>query len=445
MVNLLPWFIHAEEVVIVPKQQTEFHTNEESKTYHVVIVSEQTAEFFEDTGKQKSYQIVVLPRHQTILFKETILPVVKQTESMRNLFESGKVFYTLDASFLPWNKKEPSFHPKELLESKQKPYMTVTSPLNKRELYVYPPFNALFSALVIAPFASVSKDIESKSLEQLLYASGLFPLDIVTIGRGFQEIDVEAAVAKAALVAAERGLSFGFFKENVEPRTFRVVLNPNQKTRLSAQVITPVKMIAKRMGESFEEGDVLIKLDDTVFKGYYKKAIAQLEKAQTELEVKAQLFADDIGSLFELKDAQAAVAAALASLTSAEKNLEASTIKAPYSGKVVSLHIENEELPRVGKELIEIVDDHILLAKLLIPSSVLNRVKIGQNIYIRINETQQIVKGKIVRIGATIDPSSATVKLQAEIDNRDGKLKPGMTGRAILVDSSHDRSLEGSS
>ena len=323
--------------------------------------------------------------------------------------------------------------------------MTVTSPLNKRELYVYPPFNALFSALVIAPFASVSKDIESNSLEQLLYASGLFPLDIVTTGQGFQEIDVEAAVAKAALVAAERGLSFGFFKENVEPRTFRVVLNPNQKTRLSAEVITPVKMIAKRMGESFEEGDVLIKLDDTVFKGYYKKAIAQLEKAQTELEVKAQLFADDIGSLFELKDAQAAVAAALASLTSAEKNLEASTIKAPYSGKVVSLHIENEELPRVGKELIEIVDDHILLAKLLIPSSVLNRVKIGQNIYIRINETQQIVKGKIVRIGATIDPSSATVKLQAEIDNRDGKLKPGMTGRAILVDSSHDRSPEGSS
>ena len=40
------------------------------------------------------------------------------------------------------------------------------------------------------------------------------------------------------------------------------------------------------------------------------------------------------------------------------------------------------------------------------------------------------LKAKIKRIGSVIDPSSETVKIEAEIENKNHELKPGMTGIA---------------
>lgn len=213
---------------------------------------------------------------------------------------------------------------------------------------------------------------------------------------------------------------------------FRVVLEPLHRTSLSAQVETPVTKITKRMGESFNEGDLLIQLDDSVFKAELNRANSGLVKAQTELDSKQRLFNDHVASVFEIKEAEANVAIAEAEVAKAKKNLEATKIIAPYKGKVVSLNIEEFELGQVGKVMIELVEDQKLLANLLIPSSFLPKIALGQAITITIKETGEPIIAKVTRIGAVIDPSSSTLKIEAEIDNREGKLKAGMSGTAIL-------------
>ena len=75
------------------------------------------------------------------------------------------------------------------------------------------------------------------------------------------------------------------------------------------------------MGESFEQGEVLIQLDDIVFQGQFLKAQAEVQRAEADLYAKQQLFNDGAVSLIELKGSEAQAASAQADLILAEKNL----------------------------------------------------------------------------------------------------------------------------
>lgn len=218
--------------------------------------------------------------------------------------------------------------------------------------------------------------------------------------------------------------------EAAPKKVFQAVIDPLYRTNLSAEIQSPVTKINKRLGESFQKGDLLIQLDDVVYESNFKKASAMLNKAKVELDGKKQLFNDHVASLFELKEAEANVAVAEADVATAQRDLNSTKILAPYDGRVVSLSIEENELPKIGTEIIEIVYDDTLLAKLLIPASLLKQFNIGDSFTITISQIDLPVKAKIKRIGSVIDPSSETVKIEAEIENKNHELKPGMTGIA---------------
>lgn len=208
---------------------------------------------------------------------------------------------------------------------------------------------------------------------------------------------------------------------------YSVVLDPKQRTRVFPEIHTKILKISKKLGERFEKGEVLILLDDRVLKETYEKAFVKLQREKTNLSAKQELYKEKIASLLDLKDAEASKAEAEADLALAKKSLRASVIRAPYSGKVVDLFIEEHEIPQPNKEILEIVDDSILVAKLLVPSSLVRDIEIGMPLKVKILETGEIVSAKIVRIGSVIDAASSTLKVEAEIENPDGKLKAGMS------------------
>jgi len=214
--------------------------------------------------------------------------------------------------------------------------------------------------------------------------------------------------------------------------SYRVVLDPRHRTQLTPQVKTAVSKIYKRMGESFKEGDVLIQMEDAIFKANITKAQAIYEKAKTQLEAKKQLYHDNVASIFEIKEGEADLATAQAELVNAQKNLDATKVIAPYNGKVVDVSLEEHELPQNDKSAIEVVDDEVLLAKFLVPSMLVEKIKIGDPVRITVKETGETITAKVARIGSVIDPSSSTLKIEAEVDNKEGKLKTGMSGTVTL-------------
>ena len=132
------------------------------------------------------------------------------------------------------------------------------------------------------------------------------------------------------------------------------------------------------------------------------------------------------------EDAEAALAVAELDLEAASKNLNACTIRAPYQGHLENLLINQYEFVQAGQAIAEVVQDRVLLAKLLVPSVYFNRVKLGQTLELSIKEIDANVPAIITHIGAVIDPASSMIKIFAEVDNRDNNLRVGMTGKTRL-------------
>jgi RND family efflux transporter MFP subunit len=212
--------------------------------------------------------------------------------------------------------------------------------------------------------------------------------------------------------------------------TFQAVLDPHHKTKLYTEVDQPVKKINKKMGQTFQKGEVLIEIDDVVAKSDYFKALSKIKQSLAELEAVSELHKSNLASSFELRKAESELASAKADLSLAKHRLESTKIVAPYDGIVDTVQIEAHEMTQRSKELINILDDNTLIAKLLIPSSLLKNVKVGTPLYIKVDETGKIVEAKLTRIGGMIDPSSSTIRVEAEIDNENHALKAGMSGTA---------------
>lgn len=227
--------------------------------------------------------------------------------------------------------------------------------------------------------------------------------------------------------------------EKAPPQSFRVVLEPIQRTTYFPQVqaIAPVMKLDLRPGDSFKKGDLILQLDPDKFKAFYQKSLAALEKAKTELNTKERLYKDKNGSFFDYIEAIYNVANAEAEVVFAKKNLEATSIYAPYDGRVASLNIQPHELPVEGKDMITLIEDDILIGKILVPSNWINSIHIGDPVAVTIDETGDTVPATIKRISAVIDPASSTLEVQVQIDNAKGKLKAGMSGSAVFEKQSN--------
>ena len=218
----------------------------------------------------------------------------------------------------------------------------------------------------------------------------------------------------------------------VEKQTFRVVLAPRDIAVLSSRVHSVVNSISKRMGQSFDKNEVLVQMDDSIYKAEKKRSEAILEKGLAKLRAQEELFSDNVASTFELKEAQAEVATAEAELATAELNLQACRIKAPYIGRIVRIIIHEHEIVQPGQELVEVVDDKVLLAKLLIPSTYFNQLSLGQELLIHVSETGVDVPAYVSHIGSVIDPASSMIQIYAEVKNDNGELRAGMIGTTEL-------------
>lgn len=275
-----------------------------------------------------------------------------------------------------------------------------------------------------------------------------------------------------------------------------VVFEPVQQAVLSAQVSAKVKSIRREMGQVIKKGELLLALDEQLYRAKFeredarlktakaklvaqekisslnitqskvRKAEAILQGARSRLKALENLYADKTVSLAELEKArtdaavaeaedelakkekflrkiedeleaiqgQALIKTAAANLAAAKFELDACSILAPFSGRVSEVFVHPHESVRQGRDLIEVVDDSKLLANFLIPSSVLPRIKIGQEARIQVKETGKPVTGMIRSIEGLVDPTSSTVKVAVLVNNTDGVLRGGMRGSIVLQD-----------
>jgi RND family efflux transporter MFP subunit len=172
-----------------------------------------------------------------------------------------------------------------------------------------------------------------------------------------------------------------------------------------------------------------------------KSAQADLSLANTTSERYQNLLKSDSVSKQETDVAVSGAAAKRAAMEAAEANVRRlqqlqsfERIYAPYSGTVTQRNTDIGDLIDAGsstssstaKELFRIASVKELRVFVAVPEVYAPDIRNGDTATLTLDEyPNQVFTGTITRNSGAIDPSSRTLNVEVDVDNRDGKLLPG--------------------
>lgn len=246
-------------------------------------------------------------------------------------------------------------------------------------------------------------------------------------------------------------------------------LGPWRRSLPAAEDAGRVASMGFEVGDTVKDGAVLVQLDDTIQKLEVARAEAALEAGRlhaeeraveverAERELSRVQAANEAGkaSEGELDGARLAAAAARsllgqaraeqlaldASLRASRRRLDRLSIKAPFTGVVVGRHTELGGWLNPGESVAEIMDVNTMEVRVVIPEALLYKVKENESrVRASVPLAEVGIELPVVRVLREVDPSGRTFSAWIKVENKDGRLVPGLgvecqllTGGAVEV------------
>lgn len=212
-----------------------------------------------------------------------------------------------------------------------------------------------------------------------------------------------------------------------QPVTGIATLRARESVLVTARTAGRVRDVLFIEGAAVSAGTPLIRLEDDEERAEYNAAKANAELAAGKLARIDDLLARGMASQDE-RDTQAQVlkeAQARAEL--ARVQLDIRTVRAPFGGVLGFRQISPGALLQPGDAIVSLDAIDTLRADFPVPESLANVVSAGSRVEGRASAAPaRIFTGQVTLVGTRVDPATRTVSVQAQFDNRDRTLKPGM-------------------
>lgn len=192
-------------------------------------------------------------------------------------------------------------------------------------------------------------------------------------------------------------------------------------------------------GDRVTKGTLLAALDDVKLRAQLDEAQAELERAQDRVNRNRALRERNAISDEEFRDGMTELALRSARVTLAEEALDDALLVAPADG-VLSLRAVNRgESVSSEQTVFELLEVSEVVLAVGVPESRVLRLKEGMPATVELlgrsaqGRPPESLKGRIRRIGPSADESSGMFRVEVLLDNRAGRLRPGLVGRAHIV------------
>jgi membrane fusion protein, heavy metal efflux system len=238
----------------------------------------------------------------------------------------------------------------------------------------------------------------------------------------------------------------------------RVELNPNRVTRVAMPTPGRVRGVFVKLGDAVAEGQPLLSVESQEASGAFaaysqaeqhlRQAASAQTKAQKDVERLKTLFEhgaaaqkDLIGAENDVVQSQAAVEQSHAEMEEARQHLQILglephsrshevVVRAPMAGKVLEIAVAQGEYRNdTSANLMMIADLGTVWVTSSVPESQIRLVELGERVDIELSAYPgEAFRGQVKRIADMVDPDTRTVKVQAELANPGGRLRPEMFG-----------------
>src|SRR5690606_15210939 len=133
-------------------------------------------------------------------------------------------------------------------------------------------------------------------------------------------------------------------------------LKSNESVIIRPEVAGRVISINFDEGQRVKQGDLLIALDDSVYKAELDQAKAQLDLAQSNFKRVQELHQREVATARARDEAQSGLQVGTAAVALAEARLEKMAIRAPFSGIAGLRKVSAGDYITVGQDIVNLED-----------------------------------------------------------------------------------------
>lgn len=207
----------------------------------------------------------------------------------------------------------------------------------------------------------------------------------------------------------------------------------NETVVVTARVSDTISRINFESGEQVEAGAILVELTDTEEAADLAEARATLREAQAERDRVDDLINRGVVTRQRLDEASAALDRARARVNSIEAQLADRIVRAPFSGVIGLREVSVGGLVRPADPIATLDDMRIVKLDFTVPERFVSAIDAGQVIAASTSAyPDHVFEGVVAQVDSRIDPVTRSVTVRAEIDNADGRLRPGQLMGVVM-------------
>lgn len=220
-----------------------------------------------------------------------------------------------------------------------------------------------------------------------------------------------------------------------------------EHAEIAAEVGGRITQLRVEEGASVRAGDVVMEIDPERRRLVLEDARARVAEALVSLREQErqtarlrELQRRAVASQAKLEEAQTALSlarsradGARANLGMAERALRDASVSAPFDGLVARRLVSRGEYVTEGKPLFELVALSPIEVEFHLAEVDSGRVAVGRPVDVRVAPFPDESFGALVTVvSPTLDPKTRTLRVKAQLENADGRLRPGLFARIDL-------------
>ncbi len=289
---------------------------------------------------------------------------------------------------------------------------------------------------------SVDAVVESGNLEQIrakrseiVAQQQEINLQLEEIDKAISKLDTVKKIPLVTVFAAKQE-EFNHFLElqgSVETKK-NILLYPEYSGLLTRVLV--------KEGQKVFKGQLLASIDD----GGLSQQLAQLEVqanlAKTTFERQQRLWEQKIGSEIEYLQAKANYEGQEKAVNQMRSQVAKTTIRAPFSGIIDDVMTEQGTVVSAGQsQVFRLVNLGDMYIQADVPESYLPDVTANKSVEVYFPVLGENLETKVSQVGNYINPNNRTFKVEVDVPNKSGNIKPNLTAKIKINDYTNEEAI----
>ena len=229
--------------------------------------------------------------------------------------------------------------------------------------------------------------------------------------------------------------------------THFISLQGNVKTKQNVLVYPEIPGILKSVlvkeGQRVKQGQILASIDDGGMSQRLEQLQTNVQLSKTTFERQQRLWAQKIGSEIQFLQTKTAYESQKSAVSQLKQQLQKSVVTAPFSGVIDAVFKEKGVVvaPGLGSEIFRIVNLSNMYIETEVPETYIRSITKNKTVEVNFPILNQTMQSTIRQVGNFINPNNRSFKIEIDVPNSNGNIKPNLTARLKLNDYTNPKAI----